>query len=42
MLIALDTRREMAGLNGRRALNYAAWRNDTTMIETLSRGGRGD
>jgi ankyrin repeat protein len=31
----LDTRREIGGFNGRRPLNYAAWRNDTMMIETL-------
>jgi imidazolonepropionase-like amidohydrolase len=35
----LDTRREMAGLNGRRPLNYAAWRNDTTMLEALLEAG---
>ena len=37
----LDSRREQAGPNGRRPLNYAAWRNDTTMIDALLAAGAG-
>jgi ankyrin repeat protein len=36
---ALDTREKVAGPNGRRALNYAALRNDTAMITALLDAG---
>jgi ankyrin repeat protein len=35
----LDTREKVAGPNGRRALNYAALRNDTAMITALLDAG---
>jgi ankyrin repeat protein len=35
----LDTRKNRAGPNGRRSLNYAAIRNDTIMIEALLNAG---
>jgi adenylate cyclase len=35
----LDTRVQWAGPNGRRPLNYAAYRNDTAMIRALLRAG---
>ena len=37
----LDTRREIAGLNGRRPLNYAACRDEATMLEELLETGTG-
>jgi class 3 adenylate cyclase len=36
---ALDIRVQRAGPNGRRPLNYAAYRNDTVMIRALLRAG---
>ena len=36
---ALDTREKVAGPNGRRALDYAALRNDTAMIAALLDAG---
>jgi hypothetical protein len=35
----LDTRKNRAGPNGRRPLNYAVIRNDTTMIDALLNAG---
>lgn len=35
----LDTRRQIAGTNGRRPLNWAALRNDTAMIDLLLEAG---
>jgi ankyrin repeat protein len=35
----LDTRKNRAGPNGRRPLNYAAIRNDTAMVEALLNAG---
>jgi ankyrin repeat protein len=35
----LDIRLNLAGPNGRRPLNYAAWHNDTAMIEALLGAG---